>query len=237
MRQDYYTNSKDYINRWVVSYADFVTMLLALFMVMYAVSQIDNQKLVQFQAKMQNTFTSSDKNKNVTKYQEQIQESLQSNLVKNNQFNDTKGTEALEKLFSDNVSQTKAIKLIKEDRGLVVRINDTMLFDEGSANIKPEAEKTLEQITKVLTKIDNPVIIEGHTDSMPIKNTKYPSNWELSTARATNIIPFVMKNNKISPKRLCAVGYGEYIPIADNTSISGRMLNRRVDIIILEKNK
>lgn len=210
MRNDYYTNSKDYINRWVVSYADFVTMLLALFMVLFAIVRMDNQRLYDFQKKMQKTFSSS----NVTKYQ---------------------ASTNVEKILKDNLSNTKSVKLLRSEKGLVIRVNNKMLFDEGSSSIKPEAQKTLTEIVKVLTKIDNPVIIEGHTDSTPIKNEKYPSNWELSTARATNIISYMMKTGEISPKRLSAVGYGEYMPIADNTSISGRMLNRRVDIIVLEK--
>lgn len=216
MRNDYYTNSKDYINRWVVSYADFVTMLLALFMVMFAFSQVDNQKIASVQHKMQQTFAGKSAG-NVTKYQA------------NNQITN------LDKLLKDNIPASKSIKLIKTDRGVIIRVNNTMLFDEGSPIIKENAEKTLNEIIKVLTKIDNPVIIEGHTDSTPIKNAKYPSNWELSTARATNIISYVMKSGKISPKRLSAVGYGEYMPISDNTSSRGRMLNRRVDIIVLEK--
>lgn len=214
MRNDYYTNSKDYINRWVVSYADFITMLLALFMVMYAILRIDNQKLIEFQNKMKQTFSN---NGYVTKYQV------------NHQMINT------EKLIRDDLSSSKSIKLLKSDKGLIIRVNNKVLFDEGSASIKYEAEKTLNEIVKVLTKIDNPVIIEGHTDSIPIKNAKYPSNWELSTARATNIISYMIKSREIPPKRLCAVGYGEYMPTADNTTISGRMLNRRVDIIVLEK--
>lgn len=222
MRNDYYKNSKDYINRWVVSYADFVTMLLALFMVMYAVTSIDNHKLADFQNKIKKTFGNEDFIENVTKYQANKQANLASN-------------KAMEKLFKENISQSDLIKLLKGDKGLIIRVNNTLLFDAGSATVKPEAEKTLTGIVKVLTKIDNPVIIEGHTDATPIKNTKYPSNWELSTSRATNIISYMIKSGGVSPKRLCAVGYGEYMPVADNTSISGRMLNRRVDIIVLEK--
>lgn len=212
MRNDYYTNSKDYINRWVVSYADFVTMLLALFLVLYAVVRIDNQKLTELQNKMQKTFIGNQVN-NVTKSQ----------------------VDNVEKMLKENLGQSKSVKIIKSDKGLIIRVSNKILFDEGSALIKPDAEKTLNEIVTVLTKIDNPVIIEGHTDSTPIKNAKYPSNWELSTARATNIISYLTKNGIISPKRLRAVGYGEYMPIADNSTISGRMLNRRVDIIVLEK--
>ena len=221
MKQDYYTNSKDYINRWVVSYADFVTMLLALFMVMYAVLRIDNQKLTEFQNKMHQTF-SENAIENVTKYQA------------NSQITGFQNTN-IEKILRDNISQSKSIKLLKSDKGLIIRVNNTLLFDEGSAQIKGKAQKPLNEIKEVLTKIDNPVIIEGHTDSIPIKNLRYPSNWELSTARATNIISYLTQGDKISPKRLCAVGYGEYMPVADNTTISGRILNRRVDIIVLDK--
>ena len=208
MRNDYYTNSKDYINRWVVSYADLVTMLLALFMVMFAVSNAHNSKLVSAG--------------NVTKYQA------------NSQINAAKNMK-VEKILKENITQSKSVKLLKGDKGSIIRVNNRMIFDEGSSVIKNDSKKTLNEIIKVLTKIDNPVIIEGHTDSTPIKNAKFPSNWELSTARATNIISYMMKTGEISPKRLCAVGYGEYMPISNNTSNNGRMLNRRVDIIVLEK--
>lgn len=216
MRNDYYTNSKDYINRWVVSYADFVTMLLALFVVMYAVLRIDNQKLSEFNSKIKQKF-SPEQIENVTKYQA------------------NGNCENVEKLLEENISQSSSVKLLKTDKGIVIRLNNKLLFDEGLAETKSSSSKTLNEIVKVLTKIDNPVIIEGHTDSIPIKNAKYPSNWELSTARATNIISYLVTKGKISPKRLSAVGYGEYMPIGTNKTISGRMSNRRVDIVVLEK--
>lgn len=188
-------------------------------MILYAVSRIDNQKLMEVQNRMKQTFAPIE---NVTKYQA------------NQPVNSAKNIN-VEKILQENISQSKSIKLLKSDKGLVIRVNDRMIFDEGSADIRKDAQKTLNEIIKVLTKIDNPVIIEGHTDSTPIKNAKFPSNWELSTARATNIISYMMKTKMISPKRLCAVGYGEYMPVSNNTSNNGRMLNRRVDIIVLEK--
>lgn len=207
MRNDYYTNSKDYINRWVISYADFVTMLLALFMFMSATLMADNEKLTELASKFQQTFNTESAQK-----------------ITN-----------IEKLLRDNIAQTKSVNISKCEKGILIRVKNNVIFDEGSAEIKTNSTKTLNEIVTVLTKIDNPVIIEGHTDSTPIKNTKYPSNWELSTARATNIISYLVEKGKISPKRLSAVGYGEYMPIENNTTISGRMLNRRVDIIVLEK--
>lgn len=211
MRNDYYSHSKDYINRWVVSYADLVTMLLALFMVLFAVSQ------------------------NVTKYQAKMIAEHHLNVPENLAVEQVEQLEELKALFSENISQNKNITYLKEKRGLVIRLNNSVLFDEGSAIIKSEALKTIDEIIDTISKIDNNVLVEGHTDSTPISNAKYPSNWELSTARATNIIAYMLKSKKIEPKRLSAVGYGEYMPVADNTSIGGRLLNRRVDIIILKK--
>lgn len=238
MKNEYYVNSKDYINRWVISYADFVTMLLALFVVMYCVSQIDNSKLSQFQSNLQNTFVENTQSKNVTKYQAQIRDNLINNMVQNSDLVSLTDDKEIEELVEDNnIPQSKTLNLVKNKNGLTIRVNSAMLFDNGSAEIKPEAKKTLTKITKVLTKIKNPVIIEGHTDSTPIKSAKYPSNWELSTARATNIIAYMLKQGGINPKRICATGYGEYMPIADNTLSSGRMLNRRVDIMILNKER
>ena len=210
-RKDYYSNSKDYINRWVISYADFVTMLLALFIVMFAMSS------------------------NVTKYQANATEKMSLKNSQNIVKTQVTDVEKIENAINQNISQSNLIKLIEDPRGLIIRMSNTVLFDKGSAEIKPEAYDTLNNISKVLSDFDNPCIIEGHTDSMPIHNEKYPSNWELSTTRATNIISYMIKEGNISPKRLSAVGYGEYMPIADNTSNSGRILNRRVDIIVLDK--
>ena len=132
---------------------------------------------------------------------------------------------------------TTSVKVLKIDRGVVIRLNDTMLFDPGSAIIKPQAKATLEKISVSLAKFQNPILIEGHTDSMPIRNEKFPSNWELSTARATNIIKYLTENQKFPPSRLSAVGYGEYMPIEQNTTPQGRAKNRRVDIIVLSSEK
>ena len=95
----------------------------------------------------------------------------------------------------------------------------------------------MESISEKLREFDNPILIEGHTDSTPIKNEKYPSNWELSTARATNIISYLVEKQNFPPNRLSAVGYGEYMPVADNNTPQNKAKNRRVDIIILSSDK
>lgn len=211
MLKDYdYNNSKDYINRWVISYADLVTLLLALFLVMYAVNSANLK--ANAVVKKNTTVNAELKNIQTVKMPE-----LQKELL----------TE-----FKDD----KNVILLKDTRGLIIRLQDNILFGSAESDIQPESYQTLNKITDILSKIDNPVIIEGHTDSFPIKSEKYSSNWELSTARATSVINYLVETKRINPRRLSAVGYGEFVPIAENTSNSGRTKNRRVDIIILENN-
>lgn len=210
MRENYYNNSKDYINRWIISYADLVTLLLALFLVMYAVNNVEHKNNLQTQT--QNTTIGEIKQNKLVEMPE-----LQKELLK-------------------EFKNDKEILLLKDSRGLIIRLKDDILFGSAEAQLQPKATESLNKIIDILSKIDNPVIIEGHTDSFPIKSAKYSSNWELSTARATSVIDYLVKSKRINPKRLSAVGYGEYAPVAENTSNSGRIKNRRVDIIILENN-
>ena len=245
MKNEYYSNSNDYINRWVISYADFVTMLLALFMVMFATTSMGDTKVKDVNKSIQKVFTS-----------QSIEQTTKDEIVKNieekqdtqSQLDNT-GKTLLEggngildsgqliEEFKKDIELNSSIKVLKEPRGVVIRLNDTMLFDQGSAIIKPEAMATLDRIAASLDKFKNPIVIEGHTDSMPIRNEKYPSNWELSTSRATNIIKYLTEKYKFPPSRLSAVGYGEYMPIEKNDTPQGRAKNRRVDIIILSSDK
>lgn len=245
MKNEYYSNSNDYINRWVISYADFVTMLLALFMVMFATTSMGDTKVKDVNKSIQKVFSAQsvqqkENNENVKNIEEK--QDTQSQL-------DNTGKTLLEggdgildsgqliEEFKKDIELNSSIKVLKEPRGVVIRLNDTMLFDQGSAIIKPEAMATLDRIAASLDKFKNPIVIEGHTDSMPIRNKKYPSNWELSTSRATNIIKYLTEKYKFPPSRLSAVGYGEYMPIEKNDTPQGRAKNRRVDIIILSSDK
>ena len=245
MRNDYYSNSNDYINRWVISYADFVTMLLALFMVMFAVNGMDSKHIKDVNQSIEKVFTQQSQNDNTKQENVKNSEILENgeSILENNGKTVLEGKDGifeseqiLEKL-KDNIDINTKTTLLKEPRGVVIRLNDTMLFDQGSAIIKPEALSTLENISAKLKEFDNPVLIEGHTDSTPIKNAKYPSNWELSTARATNIISYLIEKQNFPPNRLSAVGYGEYMPVADNNNSENKAKNRRVDIIILSSDK
>ncbi len=138
----------------------------------------------------------------------------------------------LDQFAKENNIQTMLVSSI-EERGLVVSIQDTLLFDSGSAEITPTARTILKKISTVLSASPNYIKIEGHTDNLPINTARFPSNWELSVLRATNVLQILVKEAGVNADRLSATGYGEYRPIADNSTFEGRNANRRVDLVIL----
>lgn len=128
----------------------------------------------------------------------------------------------------------KQVKLEMADRGLVITFVTEVLFGSGKAKIKPEGQAILNKVASILKRItpDNEIGIEGHTDNAPIKYSGYKSNWELSTARATEVLHYIVNKGKLNPGKLSATGYGKYRPVASNDAEEGRRQNRRVEIII-----
>lgn len=119
------------------------------------------------------------------------------------------------------------------ERGMVIHFTDRVLFDTGRAELKPEARELLLVLARQLKDLPHAIRVEGHTDNVPIHNALYASNWELSAARAVRVVRFLIETGGIDPRRLAAVGYGEYRPIASNDTAEGRARNRRVDIVLL----
>jgi chemotaxis protein MotB len=120
-----------------------------------------------------------------------------------------------------------------EPRGLVISLGEAGLFDSGSDQIKPNGRTLLDTVAEGLASVGNYIRIEGHTDNVPIANSRFPSNWELSTARATAMVSYLMAHSDLPPELLSAAGYGEYRPTASNETEEGRAQNRRVDIVVL----
>lgn len=141
----------------------------------------------------------------------------------------------MEEALSDQVNAGN-LSLSMEDRGLVVTVLDRVLFDSGSASLKVSSEATLIKLAEVINKEapENIIYIEGHTDNVPVV-AQWRSNWELSTARATEVIHYFVNRAGMNPKRFAATGYGEFQPVAANNTPDGRMKNRRVEIVISPK--
>jgi chemotaxis protein MotB len=256
--------------RWLVSYADFITLLFAFFTTLYAISTVDAEKYGKMVLSMQASFDSPmfdpgstklalsagqggtrtwDSSHNIVNnisvgkksnmgeatFQtlKDIREAATSKgLVLYEEKDLERLKRSVETLLGDEISKGK-IRTFMEPRGLIISLGEGGFFDSGSDQIKPEGRALLDTLATRLVSMGNRVRIEGHTDNVPISNSKFPSNWELSTARATVIISYLIKKFGLPPELLSAAGYSEYRPTADNETVEGRARNRRVDIVIL----
>ena len=226
-------------DRWLVSYADFVTLLLAFFVTMYAITRLDAEKISQAQLSIQRALhapvflggfplepgvgntpaagRSGDLTGAVLQAApppqlEEVARNIQASLEHNKDFSE--------------------IRVMITGRGLVIHLPEFVFFTSGEATFRPESLPLLNELADILAKIPNHVVIEGHTDNRPIHTAIFPSNWELSTYRATNLVRYFIETHHLNPGRFTAAGFGEYAPIADNDTEGGRRQNRRVDVII-----
>lgn len=238
--------------RWLVSYADFITLLFAFFVTMYSVSRVDGKKMGSAVESMQRALGS------VMPIQMTHKEpGVFPNQVTPIHFSITpiegktftadgralvkmaedikKGIEDISKGKSPKTGSTLAhqIKFILEKRGLVIRVSEHIFFNSGEASIRPDMEPVLHVLGQTLEKIPNQIRIEGHTDNVPINTVRFPSNWELATTRATTILRYLLDHFQFDPEKLSATGYAEFRPVDTNGTPEGRLQNRRVDFVIL----
>jgi chemotaxis protein MotB len=230
--------------RWLVSYADFITLLFAFFVVMFAMSQVDLKKLGKLTKSMQSAFDTRVFEAGSQKLslsegmadglsQQKIMEPVAPLVPASSQSFTKLQNQIQEKLIQENYQDKVTFK--KDKRGLVISLVEAGFFNSGEAAMKGSSLKILDTIAQSVLPLPNQVRIEGHTDNTPIHNERFPSNWELSTARATYVIAYLTSHFPFEPHRLSAAGYGEYRPQASNATSEGRASNRRVDIIILNE--
>jgi chemotaxis protein MotB len=253
--------------RWLVSYADFVTLLFAFFTTMYAISTVDAQKMGKMVLSMRASFdgsvfpTGSDtlslsqgdgagsalshdlvenvkvpKDKALKEYAISNMKELKTNFVENPM---PKGEVVAMGRLQDSVdvivkrrSVTGKVRTRMETRGLVISL-DGSFFDSGSDQLVPQGRELLDALAEDLVAMKNQIRIEGHTDNVPINTARFPSNWELSTARATAIVAHLIQKYGFKPENLSGSGFAEFCPIAPNDTVDGRARNRRVDIVVL----
>ena len=139
--------------------------------------------------------------------------------------------------LNERLKKEKDITLAYSTKGLVMRLSDRALFDVGVADISPQAVPLLQKVGDIIARTNFEVRIESHSDNFPIKTAQFPSNWELSTARAVNVLRFFLETGRISSQRMSAVGFGEFQPMVPNDSIEHRAQNRRVEIIFLHSDQ
>jgi chemotaxis protein MotB len=248
--------------RWLLTYSDMITLLMALFIVMWAISSVNISKFDQLKASLKSAFSGKVLPTNdsvLTGQSAPFDQEGQpiSPLVQPNQpafriksiaasinqaaaNQDTENLRHLQEQVQQYAAQhgfARAVHTTIDERGLVIRLlTDKVLFDSGSGVLRSESYPLLTEISHLLTRADivNPVRVEGNTDDQPIHSALYPSNWELSTARADAVLEFVLGQG-VKPGRLSVAGYGDQHPVDSNATAAGRSANRRVDLVILRR--
>lgn len=245
-------------DRWLVSYADFITLLFAFFVVLYASSQVDQRKVgklalaIQVAFQEMGIFQSSSTQVPIDMQEPMPFSRVQAieNLKRNAEMGQvaarpegglgsgngdlTQLQHELETVLTDEIGR-KEISLRREPDGLVLSLREIGFFDSGSAQMKPASLPIFDRIATALRERKYRLRIEGHTDNVPIHNLQFSSNWELSTARATEVIRILIVREGYDAAELSAAGYAEYHPVADNRTPEGRANNRRVDVVILRQ--
>ncbi len=248
-------DESDNHERWLVSYADFVTLLFAFFVVMYSISSINSEKYKSLSHALEGAFSEVKEKKpvepevisrigdsltttqpiileNPTVEEIQKKNDLSIEILKerrqlqsiSNQF------ESVLEPYIDN----DLVNVKRHDFWIELEMNSELLFLSGEAELSNKAIPVLRKVADVVRKMPNVINIEGHTDNIPIDTVEFPSNWDLSSARATAVVREFVQN-RIPPKRLSAIGYGEFHPVADNTTEVGRFKNRRVVLVLMSQ--
>lgn len=247
--------------RWLVSYADFITLLFAFFVVMYALSSINEGKYRVLSDALISAFNAPPKSIEPIQIGDPVkapQDLMQDLLPPTNAIQplrppvrqearvdadgakDSREQNKLDKIADklelalSKMIERDLIKVHKNDNWIEVEINTSILFNSGSALLQPQAIPVLTEIARILKDFPNALRVEGYTDNIPIETSLFPSNWELSAGRAASVV-HLFSDEKVDPFRMSAVGFGEYRPVAANTTPEGRNANRRVVVVILSE--
>lgn len=239
------------LERWLVSYADFITLLFAFFVVMYAISQVNEGKYRVLSDSLLQAFQSTAAPTPRVTAESAAQAALSkqpSSIVPPVRKNDAqsaqqsvqfkKETEKMKGIAKDimkvmeRLVKSGQVKVTQSARGIAIEINASVLFASAQAALEGESLKVLKAVAEVLTEVENSIQVEGYSDNAPINSPMYPSNWELSSARASSVAR-LFEETGIAPHRVVVLGYGENKPVDSNQTPEGRARNRRVTVMIL----
>ena len=209
-------------DRYLITYADLLTLLLGLFILLYTASNLDVQKYEKMVNAIGNVFGGPTQTIKVIPDSEVPIVAPLGNLKSE-----------INSLIEQN-NYTSSIKLEENSRGVTIHILEDIVFPSGSSELKKSSKIVLSQLSAIIKKLPNDIRIEGHTDNVPISTSQFPSNWHLSVSRALSTAYYLMTEEDLDPEKLSIVGYSEYKPLEPNDSNSGRANNRRVDIIIIK---
>lgn len=228
-------------DEWLGTYSDCVTLLLTFFVLLYSMSSLDASKAKAISEAF--TVLTGQSADSILEY-DQFQgsnpviggESKVDNDIEAHPQDSLSMYETVEEFLEEN-QMDESLQVTQDERGVVLHLTDSILFESGQATLIPGSIVVLDKINELISSIPNPIVIEGHTDDIPISNSKYSDNWDLSAQRATNVLRYFLSKGNEDPSRFSASGYGEFRPNVENTSDENRSQNRRVNILIVAENK
>ncbi|WP_027633933.1 OmpA family protein [Clostridium hydrogeniformans] len=225
------------IDEWILTYSDTVTLLLTFFILLYTFSTVDNQKLKSISQAFQAMFTGQPGQSIIEGSGVTPDAPLESEVNPENMNGELYNVYEQVKAFIDENQLDASLQIKEDERGIILQMKDSILFESGKAELKEESTPMLSKISGLINSLNNPVIVEGHTDNVPISNYIFKSNWELSTARSVSVVRYFIEGKGLKPERFTAAAYGQYKPIAPNDNDENRAKNRRVNILLVVSEK
>lgn len=216
--------------RWLLTYADLITLLLAFFIMMYVFSKKDAYKYDEVASHLKTIFSGGTGLAGKGSVTATSPIDMPSRGASSGEIKRQLEGEFLDKNHDNTGAEN--ISVLSDERGIVIRVLDKAFFDEGKAELKEGAKNALDKIVPIIKDVENHIRIEGHTDNVPINTSEFKSNWELSVRRATEVVRYFIEKRGLPPERISATGYAEYRPISQNNSPKNRALNRRIEIIV-----
>jgi len=213
--------------RWLLTYADMITLLLAFFVILYAISRVDAKKYEALATSLRGAFVGSPPRpiSGSGAGGERL-------LPKPDLVFDV--VERLREYLGEDLAAGR-VQIERTPDAVILRFPDAILFERGKADLRLDARQILDRIAGVVRDLSNPIEAEGHTDTLPIRSAQFPSNWELSVARATAVVRYLVETHAVSPLRIAARGVGEHRPLFPNDAVYGEPRNRRVELRIVTR--
>jgi chemotaxis protein MotB len=219
---------------WMSTYGDMVTLLLCFFVLLFSFATLDVQKFEAISKSMSGSLGVLDSGMNLS--MEPLVNSFPADSPNEEVEEFVKIYEQMSEYIKENNLES-SITLRLDERGLLVRFMDDVLFDSGKADLTASAREIINKVAEIIRQNEKNVRIEGHTDNVPINTVRFPSNWELSTTRAVNVVKYLIEECGLEASRMAASGYSDQHPVDDNDTKEGRQKNRRVDMVILREEK
>lgn len=225
-------------NEWLATYSDTVTLLLTFFVLLYSFSSVDVEKTKSISNAF-NAMFSGGAGDSMLEYDlyngvvPLIGGETDSNMQEMADLSPQKKMYNNVKDFVSKNDLEEVVEIIDNERGVVIQLRDNILFESARSDIREDSKVILDKISTLIASVANPILVEGHTDNIPIRTAEFPSNWELSVDRAVNVVRYFIESKGLDPSKFSAAGYGEYHPVAPNDSYDNMAKNRRVDILIV----